>query len=85
MTAASRQLRAAGLIRWLGAIFVSEHKGNADAGLREYLVAYRSELRTMFVNTMLGDGPEAGKYAWTELSEVVDPLIAGAAVPLRRF
>ena len=62
-----------------------EHKGNADAGLREYLIAYRGELRTMFVDTMLGDGPESGKYAWTELSKGVDPLLAGEAVLVHRY
>ena len=59
-----------------------EHKGHADAGLREYLIAYRSELRMLFTDTLLvgSDGAEWGKYAWRECSKGVDPLVAGEAV-----
>ena len=64
-----------------------EHKGNADAGLREYLIAYRSELRMMFTDTPLvgPDGAEWGEYAWRECSKGVDPLLAGKAALVHRY
>jgi hypothetical protein len=59
---------------------------NADAALRKHLIALRTELRMLFTDTLLGESPEWGEYAYRECSKGVDPLVArrsGAGAPLR--
>ncbi len=58
---------------------------NADAALRKHLIALRTELRMLFTDTLLGESPEWGEYAYRECSKGVDPLVAGEAVLVRRY
>ena len=52
--------------------------------MRRWLIEERSEFRSLMVKTMLDDGPESAKYAWTETSKSIDPLVAGEACRVHR-
>ena len=39
----------------------------------------------LFTDTLLGESPEWGEYAYRECSKGVDPLVAGEAVLVNRY
>ena len=63
-----------------------EHKGNADAGLREYLLDEARDFRRTHVEILLDpEHPDWAEYASRECSKAVDVLASGQPYQLHRW
>ncbi len=61
------------------------HRDASESAVRAYLIEQRSEFRNLMARTLLEDSANSAEFAFAECSKAVDPLIAGAAVRLRRY